>query len=479
MKTDSLTGNHTALNIFLSRANPSPKFIKILLAKFQNKSRLQKLKIFIKSENPLHTYINKNNPSFDIIKLLIEDCNDINSQTQTGNTPLHIYCMRERPLLKVIGFLTQNGADLNLKNDKKETPIFLLANKCNENTSKLIMFFIKSGVTLTFPNYKRQTILHKLMFHKNCVNETLMLILNHLQEKTEKLKTIIDFNQQDLNGNTILHLYCRHQRVVFDTFHLLLKFGSNPTLFNNNCNTPLDLYLQNKYHKGSLKKVYSYIRYCKLFGFSRIIQLFKSPLEMLFQKKSIRFETVRYFLNTFADENIAISEQMRYIIQIIKNKCCTKNALDLFFQIDNNTIYDLNRNCQNRNILATLCKNTHPSIPSIKYILSNGFSTICHTSDRTPFVEYFKHIKLELLFTLIKIFMTFDKNIYTNFKYDCKKNNILQILLRRKTINLKIVKFFLKGTVDINNQNKMNETPLILFIKNILFSTEYKLIEKY
>eukprot|EP01155_Anaeramoeba_flamelloides_P005666 Anaeramoba_flamelloidesa1077610_8.p1 GENE.a1077610_8~~a1077610_8.p1 ORF type:complete len:105 (+),score=13.95 a1077610_8:38-316(+) len=71
----------------------------------------------------------------------------------------------------------------------------------------------------------------------------------------EKSEMVVDFNQQDLNGDTILHLFCRYQIVNIDTFHFLLKCGCNPTLSNKGGRTPMDLYLKKKNSSGVFKEV--------------------------------------------------------------------------------------------------------------------------------------------------------------------------------------------------------------------------------
>jgi len=75
--------------------------------------------------------------NFNIMKFLVENGADINSETSTGNTPLHFACINNN--LEVANYLIDNKANINEKNNKGQTPLhYAIIFGCDEIKDYLI-----------------------------------------------------------------------------------------------------------------------------------------------------------------------------------------------------------------------------------------------------------------------------------------------------------------------------------------------------
>ena len=169
------------------------------------------------------------NKSLGVVKSLLEmgAQGTINKQNAVGDTALHIAC--QNGYATIASVLVLNGADLTIKNVLGKTPIEV----CDDPA-------LKAKLELHLANVKKM-----FEFVKN----------NRTQDLQELLQTFRSVNLVDLTtGDTPLHIAC--QLGNKDIALLLLQAGANPTLKNNNGQTPFDL-VENKTLKENLQEQYS------------------------------------------------------------------------------------------------------------------------------------------------------------------------------------------------------------------------------
>jgi ankyrin repeat protein len=169
------------------------------------------------------------NKNLGVVKTLLEmgAQGTINKQNAVGDTALHIAC--QNGYATIASVLVLNGADLTIKNVLGKTPIEV----CDDPA-------LKAKLELHLANVKKM-----FEFVKN----------NRTQDLRQLLETFRSVNLVDLTtGDTPLHIAC--QLGNKDIALLLLQCGANPTLKNNNGQTPFDL-VENKILKENLQEQYS------------------------------------------------------------------------------------------------------------------------------------------------------------------------------------------------------------------------------
>jgi ankyrin repeat protein len=169
------------------------------------------------------------NKNLAIVKTLLEmgAQGTINKQNAIGDTALHIAC--KNGYAAIASVLVLNGADLTIKNVLGKTPIEV----CDDPA-------LKAKLELHQANVKKM-----FEFVKN----------NRTQDLRQLLKTFRGVNIVDLTtGDTPLHIAC--QLGNKDIALLLIQAGANPTLKNNNDQTPFDL-VENETLKTNLQDQYN------------------------------------------------------------------------------------------------------------------------------------------------------------------------------------------------------------------------------
>lgn len=164
-----------------------------------------------------------------IVKTLLEmgAQGSINKQNAVGDTALHIAC--KNGYAAIASVLVLNGADLTIKNVLGKTPIEV----CTDPE-------LKAKMELHLANVKKM-----FKFVKN----------NRTQDLQQLLETFRGVNLVDLTtGDTPLHIAC--QLGNKDIALLLIQAGANPTLKNNNGQTPFDL-VKNEILKTNLQDQYN------------------------------------------------------------------------------------------------------------------------------------------------------------------------------------------------------------------------------
>lgn len=224
--------------------------------------------------NPLH-YACKVKNTIAIIKILIK--NGVNTEDRDYNlrTPLHIACIENS--IEYVNLLLQNGADTMAMDIFFHTPFQLACiNNCieivelflmnNINNSKFI-YEIQKGYELSC-EYGRECVAELLLLnydniniHKiynNKINQTAL----HLCAKSNSIKIIkcllnmnVNINAIDNDGNTALHIACKHHNTEA-TQLLLASDGIDYTICNGLEQTAFHLACANNYNNINIVKIF-------------------------------------------------------------------------------------------------------------------------------------------------------------------------------------------------------------------------------
>jgi ankyrin repeat protein len=168
---------------------------------------------------------------------LIEKGANMNLGNFHGDTPLSLSVKQGN--LSLMNLLIEKGADIQHVNELGST---LLMEMCRGSISnrkdqnKMISIFIQSGIQINAKNIYGNSALSYALNTKN----------NHLIKTLLKLGG--DVNISDSNGNTLIHktvLLALFERLknkdLDEIMDILLGYGANPNLKNNDGYTPLHL----------------------------------------------------------------------------------------------------------------------------------------------------------------------------------------------------------------------------------------------
>ncbi|KAJ3445327.1 ankyrin repeat-containing protein [Anaeramoeba flamelloides] len=223
--------------------------LKVCIEKGVNINKVDK-----KRFHPLHRLCKSLFDNSQAIEYLLKMGVDPNIQTFNKNTPLHFLIRNDYHFEKSFKLLMQYGANLNIKNAKQWTPFHLLINKQTTNFS-IIKLFIANGQNINTVTPNGQSLL----------------------EKISKL----EYNMQ--NYNFIQFLLNKSAQI-----NLQLKNNSN--CFISACYSypsiqTLDLLIKNG----------ARIDEKNIFG--------KNALLLLFEKRIINFELIKFLIQKGADVN--------------------------------------------------------------------------------------------------------------------------------------------------------------------------------
>jgi ankyrin repeat protein/membrane protein involved in colicin uptake len=198
----------------------------------------------------------------DIKTLLNEDASLINKTNANGNTMLMIACQNKN--LSIVKTLLEMGAQgtINKQNVIGDTALHI---SCKNGYAVIASVLVLNGADLTIKNVLGKTPIEvcedpalkaQLELHKANVKKMFEFVKNNRTQDLQKLlKTFRDVNLVDLTtGDTPLHIACKLGKK--DIALLLLQCGANPTLKNNNGQTPFDL-VENETLKTNLQDQYN------------------------------------------------------------------------------------------------------------------------------------------------------------------------------------------------------------------------------
>lgn len=200
----------------------------------------------------LHQAIADN--QFDIVKLLIQNGVNINTQDVNGDTPLHKAVENKNEEITAF-LLKQKLIAVNTSNNKGKTPLHLAV--C-DNYSHINFLLIENGANINAQDANGNTPLHEAIQNGNQGTTDLLLRYNAnvniqnnhghsplhiaaIHDNYEAAKTLLENNVLiylvDKNGNTPLHEAIQNgsQRIT----NLLLRHNANVNIQNNNGHSPL------------------------------------------------------------------------------------------------------------------------------------------------------------------------------------------------------------------------------------------------
>ncbi|XP_023318979.1 ankyrin-3-like [Trichogramma pretiosum] len=152
---------------------------------------------------PLHALCSRKDSNFESMQLFFQICDDVKQPVQIdardklGNTPLH--AALEKKHLKVVELLLKRGANANLANEEGSTPLHNICKRYGDDIKTLEIFL----------------------------------------DINAELDQLVQLDVQDKKGNTPLHLALgKYNKKVAV---LLLKYGANANLTNEDGQTPLHI----------------------------------------------------------------------------------------------------------------------------------------------------------------------------------------------------------------------------------------------
>lgn len=264
----------TLLGYFFEK-NTSPKIIKILIDDFGANVQYKNNA----GENFIYTVLNTYGLETDKVKeyitILLENGVDINEKNIVGTTPL--ICAVKRSQKELIPFLLENGADANETDNLNNTAFYYAVaeqfsfemydalatvsspdfNIVNKDGRTLLTNFI-SAVSGSSNDIK---FLERLLADGADVNFCAQYygqpksgIDFIVEKKSDILKSVLenvslDVNEQDNQGNTILHKVCAYNvnydaemaKETYRKVKLLLDQGADISITNDKDETPLML----------------------------------------------------------------------------------------------------------------------------------------------------------------------------------------------------------------------------------------------
>ena len=204
---------------------------------------------------PKHLYIGADNPS---LKTLIElGTISVSRQNNEGNTILHMACQDDRDHILQHILSTNECADaFSISNNDGDTPLHLLATRDSEVLSNAILPLIKCK-NPNVKNRRGNTPLHIACQNNNIKYATFLLadlhcdsnVKNDLGEiplhlaaaKSMELVKLVarseDVNAQRNDGDTPLHIACRHKQMEV-CFHFIDDLNCSVTILNSNEDSP-------------------------------------------------------------------------------------------------------------------------------------------------------------------------------------------------------------------------------------------------
>lgn len=253
-----------------------------------------------KNQNILHLAMEQSTqqPSQQIIKLLLQKGVDINGQDDYGRTPLHDLIKNSRYISSVIvEDVFNSGADVNIQDNNGNTPLHYLMTHDTDMIPYVVNQLLNKGANVNIQNNDGNTVLHSLINNhltfslglvryilnsdanvniKNKLNKTplhLLLIRSKSQRNSdfiyEVTKMLVEqggkasIQAQDGDGNTALHLLLQgnyNSQSWFSLIAYLIKNGADVNVKNVNGNIPLHNLVGNVYFSSTatINPEYSY-----------------------------------------------------------------------------------------------------------------------------------------------------------------------------------------------------------------------------
>uniref|UniRef100_A0ABD2X5A0 Uncharacterized protein n=1 Tax=Trichogramma kaykai TaxID=54128 RepID=A0ABD2X5A0_9HYME len=321
-------GGLTPLHVICQRDNDDDELAQIFFQINEMKSQFVHLNALDKVGNtPLHLAIRFGN--LKLFELLLRRYADPNIANKEGCTLLHIICEEEvddnsfELLFKISDDIRQK-LHIDAQNNAGNTPLHLAVKNKNYIT---VEFLLRRDANPNLANAEGLTPMH-IICETDCDHELAEMIFEISNNKYQP----VHVNDQDLNGNTPLHVaaYFRQPLVT----EILLRKGANPNMVNYDECTPLHLICKNQNIDVDLVK--TFIEISK--EIQQTVQLDigdkigDTPLHLAVKYKNL--EVVELLLRNGANPNLINEGGLTPLHIICKIENC-KDLIEKFFEINN------------------------------------------------------------------------------------------------------------------------------------------------
>jgi len=188
-----------------------------------------------------------------MVKNLVEYGVDVNKGDSVNhNTPLIYACIHDR--LKIAKYLLDHGANLDMKNNSGDMPIFICSKNGNE---AIVQCLVEHGVDINRFNLNGDAPLHVACAGDKTVTINYILKngkfgkIKYTKRNVGNINIIryfiqhgADINVRNSNGDSPLHIACRHNN--FEIVNCLLYHGADINVKNNFRKSPLSIACENK-----------------------------------------------------------------------------------------------------------------------------------------------------------------------------------------------------------------------------------------
>ncbi|KAJ6249540.1 transient receptor potential cation channel subfamily a member 1 [Anaeramoeba flamelloides] len=385
---------------------------------YANRKNTQKgvAKLLIRSGSKLNRSVNSHIPvlqlfsqkkaiiNFPIIKNLLKHGADVNTRANNGSYLIHLIASCQNPDLELFQLLTKYNAEINPVNRLSETPLHLLCRNPH-TTIEALKYLIENGANLNAEYKNGKNVLHILLEQKDINLPVLQLLL----EMGADPNLSCDWKQ------TALHLLLQRKDVDIRALDLLLKFGADWTLKDSRHVTPL--YQINNYNNMKLEILECFVKY------SKSVTVLNSLLQFVCQLIPLDIRYIKLLVSEGA-QLISLDEKKSPLIYY----------------------------CSRRRVLSD----------NINYLIENGIDVNAIGSSGKPAISLLAE---RGMFVYLKTFqLLIEKGADIN-PISFFNETPLQLHIKSKTPNYKIVKFFVKNGADLNFKNLLEyqeNTDLII-----------------
>ncbi|KAJ3440722.1 ankyrin repeat ph and sec7 domain containing protein secg-related [Anaeramoeba flamelloides] len=387
----------------------------------------------------------------DFLKILFKHFPqiDLSVKNTTQNNFLHcIFEINNNPTYELIKFLIDKGVNINEENNDSSTPLHEFCHYCPNITKESIKLFFDHSINTNHISRFGYTPFHSLCIKQQ---ETNFEIIEYFYSLTENKKKIginnfkllcsiqakpklitycfalgTDPNLNNYERNTPFHNLCR-QSPTFEMIKLSIEKGANLNSLDKSKKTPFD-------YICSGKPTIEILKFCISKGADlNIDKLAKS-------KSGKSYKKIRNNRN-----------QRNTIIHNISR--CSKPKIELFDYLSQDLKLDLKiQNFQNENCFHLLCKNQNATIEVINYCIKKNIDINTKTSHSGNALHYYLARRdSQYDFEIIKLMI--NSNIDHQMT-NCQGENSFHLLIKYHNPSLEIIDYFFnnvfKATFDLN-----------------------------
>ena len=299
---------------------------------------------------------------------LLDECEDINFETEKGYTPLHIACEAETPNLDIIKSLLNRGADVSKGDKLARTPVHLLMEKRTPSLqvvgSLVESVKIEERVQLVnAKNWYGHSALHLLAMNKE-VDITAIKFLVDLGA---------DVNSRDKQGRNVLMscvLFHTKNRVGMQILEYLFSNGADACMEDNYHKSALSVLLQDSFCDYEAIKVVT----SRDFNPKSKNKFGKTSLHQICENPNSSIQLVKHFLSLGCDKDERDYLRRVPLMIAFENQ---KVSLELA-QLLMPSVEEINENSApnfptfGKTLIHFACENSYIDLPMLKFLVSKG-----------------------------------------------------------------------------------------------------------